>query len=50
MVGYLASNMDKANDSEAIDLSGMNFVTTRGFNQSAVGLTIILIAIYIYFW
>ena len=27
----------------SIDLSGMNFVTTRGFNQSAVGLSLILV-------
>ena len=50
VVGYLASNMGKTDDGRAIDLAGMNFVTTRGFNQSAVGLTVILIAIYVYFW
>ena len=50
VVGYLVSNMAKTDDGRAIDLVGMNFVTTRGFNQSAVGLTVILIAIYVYFW
>jgi SSS family solute:Na+ symporter len=49
-VGYVASNMAKADTARAIDLGGMNFVTTRGFNQSAIGLTLVLVAIYIYFW
>lgn len=49
-VGFAISNMVKGNDGRAIDLDGMNFVTTRVFNQSAIGLTVILIAIYVYFW
>jgi SSS family solute:Na+ symporter len=49
-VGYVASNMAKADTARAIDLGGMNFVTTRGFNQSAIGLILVLVAIYIYFW
>ena len=50
VVGYFVSNMDEGYDARSIDLSGMNFVTTRGFNQSAVGLSLILVAIYVYFW
>jgi len=50
VVGYVASNMAKADTARAIDLGGMNFVTTRGFNRSAIGLTLVLVAIYIYFW
>ena len=49
-VGYVVSNMARGDDGRAIDLDGMNFVTTRGFNQSALGLTVILIAVYVYFW
>lgn len=49
-VGFVISNMVKGNDGRAIDLDGMNFVTTRVFNQSAIGLTVILIVIYAYFW
>ena len=49
-VGFVISNMVKGNDGRAIDLDGMNFVTTRVFNQSAIGLTVILIVIYVYFW
>jgi SSS family solute:Na+ symporter len=50
VVGYFVSNKDEGYDARSIDLSGMNFVTTRGFNQSAVGLSLILVAIYICFW
>jgi SSS family solute:Na+ symporter len=50
VVGYVASNMAESDNGRAIDLGGMNFVTTRGFNQSAVSLVLILTAIYIYFW
>ena len=50
VVGYVASNMAKADTARAIDLSGMNFVTTDGFNRSAIGLVLILVAIYAYFW
>lgn len=50
VVGYFTSNMAEGEDTKAINLSGMNFVTTSGFNQSAIGLTVILVAIYGYFW
>ena len=50
VVGYFSSNMAEGEDTKAINLSGMNFVTTSGFNQSAIGLTVILVAIYAYFW
>ena len=50
VVGYVASNLDKGDDLRAINLGGMNFVTTQGFNRSAVSLTLILVAIYVYFW
>lgn len=50
VVGYLISNMDRGEDKRAINLGGMNFATTRGFNQSALGLSLILVAIYVYFW
>ena len=50
VVGYVASNLDKGDDVRAINLGGMNFVTTQGFNRSAVSLTLILVAIYVYFW
>ncbi len=50
VVGYFTSNMAEGEDTKAINLSGMNFVTTSGFNQSAIGLTVILVAIYAYFW
>ena len=50
VVGYVASNLDKGDDMRAINLGGMNFVTTQGFNRSAVSLTLILVAIYVYFW
>ena len=50
VVGYVASNMAKADTARAIDLGGMNFVTTDGFNRSAIGLVLILVAIYAYFW
>ena len=50
VVGYFASNLDKGDDTKAINLSGMNFVTTSGFNQSAISLTLVLVAIYVYFW
>ena len=50
MVGYVASNLNKGDDMRAINLGGMNFVTTQGFNRSAMSLTVILVGIYIYFW
>jgi SSS family solute:Na+ symporter len=50
VVGYVASNMAKTDAARAIDLGGMNFVTTDGFNRSAIGLVLILVAIYAYFW
>ena len=50
LVGYVASNLDKGDDMRAINLGGMNFVTTQGFNRAAVLLTLTLVAIYIYFW
>ena len=50
VVGYVASNLNKGDDMRAINLGGMNFVTTQGFNRSAVSLTVILVAIYVYFW
>jgi SSS family solute:Na+ symporter len=50
VVGYFTSNMAEGEDTKAINLRGMNFVTTSGFNQSAIGLTVILVAIYGYFW
>ena len=49
-VGYFTSNIADSDDTKAINLSGMNFVTTSGFNQSAIGLTLVLVAIYVYFW
>ena len=49
VVGYFTSNMAEGDDTKAINLSGMNFVTTSGFNQSAIGLTLVLVAIYITF-
>ena len=49
-VGYVASNLDKGDDMRAINLGGMNFVTTQGFNRSAVSLSLVLVAIYVYFW
>ena len=50
VVGYVASNLDKGDDMRAINLGGMNFVTTQGFNRSAVSLSLVLVAIYVYFW
>jgi SSS family solute:Na+ symporter len=50
VVGYVASTMAKADTARAIELSGMNFVTTRGFNRSASALVLILVGIYAYFW
>ena len=50
VVGYVASNLDKGDDMRAINLGGMNFVTTQGFNRSAVALSLVLVAIYVYFW
>ena len=50
VVGYFTSNIADSDDTKAINLSGMNFVTTSGFNQSAIGLTLVLVAIYVYFW
>ena len=50
VVGYFTSNIAEGDDTKAINLSGMNFVTTSGFNQSAIGLTLVLVAIYVYFW
>ena len=50
VVGYVASNLNKGDDMRAINLGGMNFVTTQGFNRSAMSLTVILVGIYIYFW
>ena len=50
VVGYVVSNLDKGDDMRAINLGGMNFVTTQGFNRSVVSLTVILVAIYVYFW
>ena len=50
VVGYVASNLNKGDDMRAIDVGGMNFVTTQGFNRSAMSLTVILVGIYIYFW
>ncbi len=50
VVGYVASTMAKADTARAIELSGMNFVTTHGFNRSASALVLILVGIYAYFW
>ena len=50
VVGYVASNLNKGDDMRAINLGGMNFVTTQGFNRSAMSLTVLLVGIYIYFW
>ena len=50
VVGYVTSNHSWGDDMRAINLGGMNFVTTQGFNQSVVSLTVILGAIYVYFW
>lgn len=50
VVGYFTSSIADSDDTKAINLSGMNFVTTSGFNQSAIGLTLVLVAIYVYFW
>jgi SSS family solute:Na+ symporter len=50
VVGYFASNMSEGDDARAINLSGMNFITTKSFNQSAVGLSAVLVVIYLYFW
>ena len=50
VVGYVASNLNKGDDMRAINLGGMNFVTTQGFNRSAMSLTVILVGIYVYFW
>ena len=50
VVGYVASNLDKGDDMRAINLGGMNFMTTQGFNRSAVSLSLVLVAIYVYFW
>ena len=50
VVGYFTSNIAEGDDTKAINLSGMNFVTTSGFNQSAISLTLVLVAIYVYFW
>ena len=50
VVGYVVSNLDKGEDGRAIEMGGMNFVTTQGFNRSAVSLTVVLVAIYVYFW
>ena len=50
VVGYFASKASGADDERAIELAGMNFETTRGFNQSAAALTVILVGIYGVFW
>ncbi|MDB2699879.1 sodium transporter, partial [Alphaproteobacteria bacterium] len=50
VVGYFVSKMSEGDDARAINLSGMNFVTTKGFNQSAAGLSAVLVIIYLYFW
>lgn len=49
-VGYFVSSMARAEDARAVDMDGINFSTSRGFNQSAVALTAVLIVIYAYFW
>jgi SSS family solute:Na+ symporter len=50
VVGYVASTRAETDTARAIDLGGMNFVTTDGFNRSAIGFVLILVAIYAYFW
>lgn len=50
VIGYFVSNMNRGEDAKAINLAGMNFSTTLGFNRSAVCLTAVLIAIYAFFW
>ena len=49
-VGYFVSSMARAEDPRAVDMGGINFSTSRGFNQSAIALTAVLIVIYAYFW
>ena len=49
-VGYFVSNINKGDDARAINLGGMNFATARGFNQAAISLSLVLVAIYIFFW
>ena len=34
----------------AIDMQGMNFSTSRGFNQAAIGIVLILTALYTTWW
>lgn len=50
VIGYFVSNMNRGEDARAINLAGMNFSTSSGFNRSAVCLTAVLIAIYAFFW
>lgn len=50
VIGYFVSNMNRGEDARAINLAGMNFSTSLGFNRSAVCLTAVLIAIYAFFW
>ena len=50
VIGYFVSNMNRGEDAKAINLAGMNFSTTSGFNRSSVCLTAVLIAIYAFFW
>ena len=47
-VGYFVSSMARAEDPRAVDMDGINFSTSRGFNQSAIALTAVLIVIYAY--
>lgn len=50
VIGYFVSNMNRGEDARAINLAGMNFSTSSGFNRSAVCLAAVLIAIYAFFW
>jgi len=51
VVGVIASRLAGPAPAERIiDLGEMHFVTTRGFNRSAISVVVVLIAIYGLFW
>ncbi len=47
IVTYLGGAKDQPN---AVDLNGVSFKTTSGFNIGAIGVVLILIAIYATWW
>ena len=48
---FVFSLMDKATQSnESVDLSEVSFATDKGFNLAALGVTLVLVALYTTWW